>query len=177
MINFLSNLNIPTSDQPGSFAFRRKNHIHEGVDLYCNSNDRVYAFASGIVNAIYPFTGEQVQMPWWNNTDAISIADCNGSWVYGEIVVNCELKVGDSVNKGDYLGYVTPVLKVNKNRPMSMVHIERWKPGYIPYTFLWQLDQSQPEFLLDPTQLLKELKHEHDVIAKGCNCNFETTSL
>jgi hypothetical protein len=28
----------PEQTEPGSFAFVRKNHVHEGIDLYCKEN-------------------------------------------------------------------------------------------------------------------------------------------
>jgi len=149
-------VDIPRAGHPGSFGFRRKNHIHEGIDLYGNPGDPVYAIQSGYVLTSYPFTGEQVGMPWWHNTDAIAIADENGTWVYGEMEVE-RLTPGTYVNEGDIVGYLKTVLKKDKGRPMTMLHIERWKPEYIPHTMLWQLDQPQPDFLIDPTELLEVL--------------------
>lgn len=150
----LKKVEIPGAGHPGSFGFRRKNHIHEGVDLYGQPDDPVRSIEYGFVLAIYPFTGEQVGMPWWHNTDAIAIVDENGIWVYGEIEVDEHLKFGDFVEPGQPLGKLKTVLKKDKGRPMTMLHIERWKLGTMPYTFLWELDQPQPEFLLDPTPLL-----------------------
>ena len=32
---------------PGSFAFERRYHVHEGVDLYCREGEPVYAVEAG----------------------------------------------------------------------------------------------------------------------------------
>ena len=140
---------------PGSFGYVRKNHIHEGVDLYGEDGEEVYPFIAGVVIAVYDFTGASVGMPWWNETKAVAIADEAGVWVYGEIspVVN----VGDVVTPSETIGRLKQVLKKDKGRPMTMLHVERWKGGYTPHTFLWNLGTPQPEFLLDPTQDLIEL--------------------
>lgn len=149
---------IPTGDHPGAFGYVRKNHIHEGIDLYASKTALVTAIASGTIISIYQFTGEAVGMPWWHDTWAIAVADQNGTWVYGEVQQPCAYKVGDTVQAGQYIAQLKQVLKVDKGRPMTMLHLERWKKHAAPHTFLWQLNQQQPEFLLDPTPLLKELQ-------------------
>jgi hypothetical protein len=149
---------LPIGDHPGAFGFRRKHHIHEGIDLYAPKTAPIYAISTGTIVAIYQFTGERIGMPWWNDTFAIAVADETGTWVYGEVSQPLVHKVGDTVEAEKYLAQLTPVLKVDKGRPMTMLHLERWKPNYGPHTFLWQLDQPQPEFLLDPTPLLLEIK-------------------
>jgi hypothetical protein len=150
---------IPQGDHPGAFAYKRKHHIHEGVDLYAPPTGLVHAISDGTIIAVYQFTGEQVGMPWWEDTYAMAIADHAGIWVYGEIQQPHAYKVGDSVRQGHYIAQLKQVLKVDKGRPMTMLHLERWKPYTAPHTFLWQLDQPQPDFLLDPTPLLLEMKY------------------
>lgn len=154
-----SNVEIPRAGHPGSFGFQRRNHIHEGVDLYGTPGDPVYTFNDGVINAIYPFTGERVNMPWWNETDAIAVEDDRGSWVYGEIAINDQLYVGQKITKGTLIGHLTPVLKNDKGRPMTMLHVERWVKGVVPYTMLWELNQPQPWFLEDPTPYLEQFYH------------------
>lgn len=149
---------IPTNNDPGGFGFCRKHHRHEGVDLYAAKTALVTAIQDGTIIAIYQFTGTAVGMPWWEDTWAIAVADETGTWVYGELQQPHAYKVGDVVKRGQYLAQLKQVLKVDKGRPMTMLHLERWKPLYGPHTFLWQLDQPQPEFLLDPTPLLMELQ-------------------
>lgn len=147
---------IPGGDHPGGFGYVRKNHIHEGVDLYANPGDQVYSISDGFVVSTYIFTGPDVGMPWWNTTYAVAIGDDTGVWVYGEIAQPA-LRVGDTVKAGDLIGALTPVLKIDKGAPMTMLHLERWKPYTAPYTFLWKLGDTQPNFLLDPTPLLRKL--------------------
>lgn len=143
---------LPRLPHPGAFGAIRKHHIHEGIDLYGNDGDAVYTMDEGTVIAVYPFTGPSVGMPWWNDTWAVAVEDVAGVWVYGELVPT--VCAGSTLKRGDTIGHLTPVLKVDKGRPMTMLHLERWKKGYVPYTFLWQLNQPQPPFLLDPSRPL-----------------------
>lgn len=149
---------IPQGDHPGAFGTRRKHHIHEGVDIYAAKTALVHAISDGVIIAIYQFTGGAVGMPWWEDTWAMAVADATGIWVYGEIQRPHTYTVGDHVEEGCYIAQLKQVLKVDKGRPMTMLHLERWKPFTAPHTFLWQLDQPQPDFLLDPTPLLLEMK-------------------
>jgi hypothetical protein len=148
---------IPQGDHPGAFGARRKHHIHEGVDIYAPHASCVYAITNGVIISAYQFTGKLVGMPWWNDTWAIAVADDTGIWVYGEVYSPC-YRIGDHVKEGQCIALVEQVLKIDKGRPLSMLHLERWKPFTSPHTFLWQLNQPQPDFLLDPTPLLLEMK-------------------
>lgn len=148
---------LPRAGHPGSFGFQRKHHKHEGIDLYGNPGDEVYAIADGMVTNIYDFTGAKVGMPWWNDTMAVSVRDATGSWVYGELEPAVGLKVGDRVLTGQLIGKLVKVLRKNKGRPTTMLHLERWKPHYMPFTMLWGLEEHIPEWLEDPTPYLDAL--------------------
>lgn len=150
--------NVPQGEHPGAFAAHRKYHIHEGVDIYAPKIALVYAIQTGIVTAIHQFTGIAVGSPWWHDTYAIAVTDDTGTWVYGEIQAPRVYHVGDIVQEGHYIAQLKQVLKVDKGRPMTMLHFERWKLNYGPHTFLWQLGHPQPEFILDPAPLLLEIK-------------------
>jgi murein DD-endopeptidase MepM/ murein hydrolase activator NlpD len=63
------------------------------------------------------------------------------------------VKVGQEVVAGDILGVVTRVLKVDKGRPMSMLHLELRVSGNTA-DIEWLDPDAQPEGLLDPTPLL-----------------------
>ncbi len=140
------------SDHPASFAHVRKNHIHEGVDLYGQEHDDVYAMLPGVVtNIIQHFTGPGAGTPWWNRTSAVAVEDATGVWVYGEIIVNPSLVIGHHVLPGDWLGLITPVLKRDKGRPMSMLHLERYTKGTTDSIGIWNLNHPKPDHLLDPT--------------------------
>lgn len=138
----------------GSFAKVRKNHIHEGIDIYCNNNDSVYVIDSGIIVGIYPFTGEIANSPWWHNTYCICIQSDNFMLNYGEITPNANLKVGDHVKTGQEIGKVKTVLKKDKGLPMSMLHLEMYTKETVKPITEWALNTTQPLQLLNPTQLL-----------------------
>lgn len=140
------------SNHPSSFGHVRTHHIHEGVDLYAEPKEPVYAMVEGVVtNIIKHFTGEGAGSPWWNDTQAVAIEDTNGVWIYGEIVVQENLKVGDKIPAGYYIGYVTPVLKTQKEYPTSMLHLERYVKGTTESIGVWGVGTPQPEGLIDPT--------------------------
>lgn len=153
---------IPTGNHFGAFGTTRKFDIHTGVDLYCEEHADVVAIEEGEVIAIEWFTGEVIDMPWWNNTKAIAVKGKSGVINYGEVVPHEDLKVGDKVTEGQLLGWVTAVLKVDKGKvpSTSMLHLEL----YVEYDgdwVLWELDTPQPKRLLDPTNLLiKSLNNE-----------------
>lgn len=143
---------IPVGDHPGAFGVQRKHHIHEGVDLYANEGDRVYAMVTGnVVAVIEDFTGPECGMPWWNKTSAVAIEDENGVWIYGEIRVGSDIKVGCEVKAGTDIGGVLTVLKENKGRPMAMLHLERYSKGTTESVGVWELNTPQPSNLIDPT--------------------------
>lgn len=153
---------VPSGNHLGAFAVERKNHIHEGVDIYCEKGDEVFAMECGEIVKIIPFTGEIADSPWWNNTYAV-IVKHKGFYVnYGEIAPLDDLFVGQKVKEGELLGYIIPVLKEDKGRPMSMLHLEMYKIEtdlkYVP-TKSWDLGKSRPKGLINPTgYLIKYLK-------------------
>ena len=143
---------VPVEGHPGAFGSVRKNHIHEGVDLYAEHGDRVYAMVTGkVVAIIEDFTGPGCGMAWWNKTSALAIEDEKGVWFYGEIKVGGGIKVGDVIKAGTDIGGVIQVLKEDKGRPMSMLHLERYTVGTTESVGLWELNTPQPTNLLDPT--------------------------
>lgn len=148
---------LPLAPHPGSYAFERKFHIHEGVDLYCDEGTDVFAMEKGRVVGVIPFTGEQDGTPWWHDTDAVLIEGESGVIVYGEITAHPDLKLGDMVKAGQILGQVKTVLKKDKGRPMSMLHLEFHKYG-TRQPQEWAVGQSKPKTLQDPTPLLKRVR-------------------
>jgi hypothetical protein len=110
----------------------------------------------GEIIAIEWFTGVPVNMPWWNDTQAVAIKGKSGTINYGEVIPHETLKVGDKVTEGQLLGWVTPVLKVDKGKvpSTSMLHLEL----YIEYDgdwLLWPILTPQPMMLLNPTDMLQ----------------------
>ena len=141
---------IPCGNHPGAFGFVRKNHVHEGIDLYCEDGADVFAVEDGFVVAVLDFTGERANppSPWWNDTQAVMIEGASGVVLYGEI--KTELVVGDAVRQDYIVGSVVPVLKKDKGRPMSMLHLELHKHG-TRQAYDWPLIGPHRHTLLDPT--------------------------
>lgn len=148
---------IPLRPHPGSFGYIRKNHIHEGVDLYCEPNDPVYAIEAGVVVNIFDFTGEKANppTPWWENTQGVVIQGENYTYNYGEILASSGLKIGDTVAEGQEIGVVKTVLKKNKGRPQTMLHLELYDKSIVRAIDSWELNTPHPLGLLDPTPLLR----------------------
>lgn len=149
-----SHTEIPLLPHPGAFAKVRKNHQHEGVDLYCQQGDEVYSMFSGKIISIIKFTGEHAGSKWWNNTWSVLVEHKDFVINYGEIIPNESIYEGLEVAEGTCLGKVVTVLKENKGRPMNMLHIEMYTQGTTKHLNSWDLGMEKPQNLLDPTTLL-----------------------
>lgn len=145
---------LPLAPHPGAFGVQRQHHFHEGIDLYCPEGTAVYAVEAGIVVTVLPFTGAQVGMDWWEDTDAVLVEGVSGVVVYGEVTPT--VKAGDVVAAGDVVGHVKRVLKIDKGRPMSMLHLELHTHG-ARLAPEWTAESGKPETLRDPTEFLKRL--------------------
>lgn len=145
---------LPFHQHPGTFGVVRRYDIHTGVDLYAPSGTPVYAVEDGIVVAIIPFTGTHAGSPWWHETWAVMVEGKSGVVLYGEITT--ETVVGDMVLAGDRIGTVIPVLKTDKGRPMSMLHLELYDTGHRD-AVEWKLGEECPSGLRDPTPHLVNL--------------------
>lgn len=150
--------NLPTGDDLGAFGVERKHDMHTGIDLYAEMGDSVYAIEEGEIVAIEWFTGPKVDMPWWNDTQAIAIRGKSGVINYGELIVNETLKVGMKVAEGDFLGCIFPVLRKDKGKvpSINMLHLELYSE-YNGQWVMWELGRPKPENILDPTSLLMGL--------------------
>lgn len=138
---------IPSANRFGAY---RKHDVHTGTDLFCDPGTPVYAIEKGVITNISWFTGSPVNMPWWNNTKALSIEGKTGVFNYGEIEPLSTLKVGDKVKEGELLGHVVTVLKVDKGLPMTMLHLELYAKGYRGDWAVWPLNHVAPYKLLNP---------------------------
>jgi len=148
------NYQIPTGEELGAFGVTRKHDMHTGVDMYCQLGDEVVAMEDGVVIAVEFFTGPSVNMPWWNDTQAVAIKGKSGIINYGE--VRAYLEVGDEVEEGDLIGWVIPVLKQDKGKvpSTSMLHLELYTE-YNGEWALWPVGAEQPSNLLNPTSILQ----------------------
>lgn len=143
---------IPIGNHCGAFGFKRKNHTHEGIDLYAPQCMPVATVEPGIVVAVVPFTGPHCNMPWWLDTWAVLVEGETGVVIYGEIAPH--VKVGQRLIANEIVGVVIRVLRHDKGRPTSMLHLELREHGR--YTWDGWYDQ-RPEGLLDPTSHLLEI--------------------
>jgi len=141
------------------FGAVRKHDIHTGVDIHCESGTEVPALESGRVIQCGQFTGPEVDSPWWNSTDYVAIKGASGVIVYGEI--KSELRVGDFVTSDQIIGTVIQVLKTDKGRPTSMLHLELYN-----YLFkepeVWVPGLYRPESLENPETLLRIKRLDFD---------------
>lgn len=168
---------LPIFPHVGAFGVKRKYHIHEGVDLYCPEGTQVRAVNDGIVVGIVDFTGESVNSPWWEDTKAVLVKTLDGIVVYGEILPDYCLTLHQEIKQGDIIGYVKRVLKDDKGRPMSMLHLELYKDvsfslhGHHPL-IEWKVDECCPSILLDPTPFLANLAENKRICTTGTLVQF-----
>lgn len=151
---YSSDIIIPIKNHVGAFGVERKHHRHEGVDLYAPEGTLVHCMEEGIILYIGPFTGPAAGHPHWRDTQCIMVQHVFGVINYGEIDVDPKWEVGMTVYFNEVLGTVKTVLKVDKGRPMSMLHIERYVTGTSVPIFEWKKTEQQPPQLLDPTSIL-----------------------
>lgn len=142
---------LPLAPHPGAFGVRRAHHTHEGVDLYAPEGTAVSPVEPGVVVVIEPFTGASAGCPWWRDTWAVFVEGASGVVVYGEIIPNPELAIGQRVALGQILGRLTPVLRADKGRPMTMLHLELHTRGARAAP-AWE--DERPGTLQDPTAYL-----------------------
>lgn len=155
-IDYNRETEIPIGSHLGAFGTQRRYHCHEGVDLYCNEGDSVYAIEDGEIILIEDFTGQKANSDWWNDTMAVHIKGMSGIINYGEVTPVDTLLEGHKIKQGDLIGYVTTVLKKDKGRPMSMLHLELYKPEFGSRRGVtWNVGEPKPKYLKNPTELLK----------------------
>jgi len=149
-INLKTEVEIPTLPHCGAYSVFRTHDRHEGVDLYCPNDTPVYAVEDGIVVMMRCFTGRYAHCAWWNETDSISIEGATGVVEYGEIITDEEMQIRRQVFQGDLIGWVRTVLKKDKGRPMSMLHMNLYE-GAQTRDQSWSLEGPKPTGLADPT--------------------------
>lgn len=144
------------ADHPGAFGYRRRHHVHEGVDIYAPEGTPVHAVEDGIVVAVLSFTGSIARppTPFWNDTFAVMVEGGSGVVLYGEIDP-VDVSNGDQVAAGQTIGMVRRVLVKEKTppRPMSMLHVELHRHGTTD-AYEWPIEGPRPPSLLDPTEML-----------------------
>ncbi len=168
---------LPLFPHKGAFAVPRKFHVHEGVDLYVPEGTAVCAVEAGTVVDIQPFTGLHADTPWWEETWAVLVQGGTGVVVYGEIVPRLGLELNMHVPAGELLGRVKRVLKVDKGRPVSMLHLELHTHG-TRVCPAWERHAEPPSTLRDPTPYLSDsVSHRtfwtgSEGECDGCGCTI-----
>lgn len=148
---------IPTGNHGGAFGSVRLHDVHTGIDLYALDGTPIYAITNGIVVDIFPFTGILAGCDWWLDTVAIAIEDSAGIWLYGEVEAATHLTHGCTVTEGEIIGTMKRVLKRDKGRPTSMLHLERYVSGCRTFAPLWNKGDTMPNTLIDPTPMILQL--------------------
>lgn len=139
---------IPIEQHVGAFGVQRRFDIHTGIDVYCPNHSPVVAVETGTIVAIEQFTGARAGTPWWEDTYCVMVEGNSGVVVYGEITPLSHLIFGNILVQGDLIGHVTIVLKKDKGRPRSMLHLELHAHGSRSCP-LWV--DEKPIYLQDPT--------------------------
>lgn len=148
----LKEYDLPSLESQNCFGAKRKHDYHTGVDLFCEENDEVYSMYDGIVTSVIEFTGYS-ESPWWNDTLAVMVyhPEIQKTFLYGEILT--KIKVGRTVKAGQEIGRVKTVLKKDKGKPMTMLHMECYK-GLQNNAVWWYHDKKCPNNLEDITKYL-----------------------
>lgn len=152
--DFATETEIPLASHPGAFGVVRANHVHEGVDLYGQPGDTVFAMEAGVVVARRAFTGTAAGSPWWGDTECVLVEGASGVLNYGEVAPRANLEPGTRVEAGEPLGTLVTVLLKDKGRPRTMLHLERYVAGTREPVREWPLGAEQPPALRDPSALL-----------------------
>lgn len=148
----LKEYNLPSLESQNCFGAKRKHDFHTGVDLFCEENDNVYSIYDGVITNVIEFTGYS-ESPWWNDTLAVMIyhPEIQKTFLYGEILT--KIKVGRTVKSGQEIGRVKTVLKKDKGKPMTMLHMECYK-GLQTNAVWWYHNTKYPNNLEDITKYL-----------------------
>lgn len=154
---------IPLREHPGAFGVVRRNHVHEGVDLYAPDGTPVYAMEDGVVAHRGWFTGQAAGSPWWHDTECLLVQGASGGLNYGELAVDAALQPGSQVRQGQRIGHIRTVLPKDKGRPRAMLHLERYMDTCQAPIKEWALNTDRPVELCDPTSLLLAAQGTHNV--------------
>jgi murein DD-endopeptidase MepM/ murein hydrolase activator NlpD len=156
-IDITKEVEVPTDNHVGAFCVKRKYDIHRGVDLYCPVGTNVYAVEDGEIVDIRYWTGEFAQTPWWNDTWAVLVEGESGCVAYSELVPEDNLKIGMKVKQQDLIGVIIAVLKKDKGRPISMLHLQIYKHGLTRGGYKTNMTEEDIEKTsIDPTPFLLE---------------------
>lgn len=158
-----TDVEIPVGQHVGAFGVKRKHNCHNGIDLYCEPGEWVFAVEDGTVVDVRQWTGEAVGSPWWEDTWAILVKGKFGVVAYGEVRFPESVKIGREVERGDHLGYVATVLTRDKGRPVTMLHFQMYTHGNL-CAGGWVTNDPKPKTLIDPTPFLLDAEQKSEWI-------------
>lgn len=141
---------LPLNNE-SSFAHIRKHDVHTGIDLHTEEGSGVFSIAKGRVIKVINFTGPKANSPWWEDTEAVLVEHSFGVVLYGEL--SPKVKEGDELLMGQEIGIVKRVLKTNKGKPQSMLHLEYYNQK-VDDGVIWPLNEDLPKGLLNPYEIL-----------------------
>ncbi len=150
---------VPEKWHPGAFGAFRRHDRHTGVDLYVPDGTPVYSLEDCRVVDVSYFTGPNANPPcdWWEETWSVTVQNnhSNNYLLYGEIAPS--VFKDHFVKAGGLIGYIKRVLKRDKGKPPSMLHIEMYSRIQEEHPY-WKLGDGCPAGLLDPTDYLLQFK-------------------
>jgi len=77
-------------------------YLHQGIDMECPKNTKVYAVADGFVKFVITLGGD---IYWRTATAEVQVPDYSDGWLYAHLIQSTiQVDAGDQVKAGDYLG-------------------------------------------------------------------------
>ncbi|MFC1476524.1 FlgD immunoglobulin-like domain containing protein [Fibrobacterota bacterium] len=79
-------------------------YLHQGIDMECDRNTRIYAVMDGIVKCVLTLGGDI----YWRCAHAEEqVSGYSDGWLYAHVIESSfQIDVGDTVENGDYLGQI-----------------------------------------------------------------------
>lgn len=114
---------------PGSFWEDRGDRFHMGVDIYAPLGSEIYAIYDAVVSDLGIFTDETGN-EYWNRTVFLDLfsKDLDLHILYCEMkTYSRKFKIGDTISKGEHIGYIGQVLNVEKITEKSPLYIQKLK--------------------------------------------------
>lgn len=142
-----SNKNLDVKARSFHASREKEKRFHAGIDLYADPGNAIIAMDDGIVLS-FP-TG-------YVGLDSIVIQHGNITVLYGEILRDKSIKIGDKVSAGQVIGTAAKSKGKSPDAVEStMLHLETWDVNHPPNKFNpWYQTNPAPAGLLDPTMYL-----------------------
>ena len=134
--------------QQGAFGSRKQHQYCSGVEIQCETNQRVCAVEDGKVVRIFDYSKQQNS--WVNKTRVIMVEGLSGVVCYCNLQEDKTLVEGQEIKKGTCIGYTVPIYK---DKSSTKIRIELYVKN-IRKRLNWYFTKPKPKQLLDPTQYL-----------------------